>query len=146
MTFKKNLKPAQLMHLRILIIIPLIILISSCSTGKVKFDKNNTTYMTASWYGKDYHGKKTACGETFNMYALTAAHKTLPFGTKLLITNVKNNQSTKVTINDRGPFIHGRDIDLSYEAAKEIDMIRTGIARLKVIYLGIDHYYDKYIK
>ncbi|MBF0472205.1 MAG: septal ring lytic transglycosylase RlpA family protein [Nitrospirae bacterium] len=130
---------------RIIVLFILMILLSSCSKS-VKFDKNNTAYMTASWYGKDYHGKKTASGEIFDMYALTAAHKTLAFGTELQITNEKNNKSTKVTINDRGPFVGGRDLDLSYEAAKEVGMIGCGIARLKVVYLGINHYYDKYIK
>ena len=70
----------------------------------------------ASWYGPGFHGKTTASGERFNMYALTAAHKTLPFGSKVKVTNLSNNKSTTVTINDRGPFVGGRVIDLSKKA------------------------------
>ena len=77
----------------------------------------------ASWYGKKFHGKKTASGERFNMYELTAAHRTLPFGTKVKVTNLENNKSVVVRINDRGPHVKGRIIDLSYAAAKKIDMI-----------------------
>jgi rare lipoprotein A len=142
------IKKRSISGLAIIILLILMILLSSCSTGRkeVKWDSNNTTYMVASWYGKDYQGKKTASGEIFDMYGLTAAHKTLRLGTELLVTNPKNNQSAKVTINDRGPYIRGRDLDLSYQAAKEVGMIGAGIARLRVVYLGINHYYDKYIK
>jgi rare lipoprotein A len=138
---------------RIIILFLIIIILSSCSLGRrsykkqvVPFDPNKDSYMVASWYGKDYHGKKTASGEVFDMYALTAAHKTLPFGTQLEVTNISNNKSARVTINDRGPFIDGRDIDLSYKAASDVGMIGAGIAKLRVVFLGINHYYDKYIK
>ncbi len=90
----------------------------------------------ASWYGPDFHGKKTASGETYNKYAYTAAHKTLPFGTKVRVTNLNNNKSTNVVINDRGPFKSGRIIDLSYSAAKDIDMIGTGTARVRINAVG----------
>ncbi len=82
----------------------------------------------ASWYGADFHGKKTANGETYNMYAYTAAHKTLPFNTYVKVTNLRNGKSTIVRINDRGPFVRNRIIDLSYSAAKEIGMARSGTA------------------
>src|SRR5437870_1728049 len=72
----------------------------------------------ASWYGEDYHGRKTASGETYNMNALTAAHKTLPFDTRVRVTNVQAKKEVVVRINDRGPFVDGRIIDLSKEAAK----------------------------
>ena len=87
---------------------------------------------TASWYGPDFHGKKTASGETYNKYAYTAAHKTLPFGTKIRVTNLSNGKTTNVIINDRGPFKSGRIIDLSYSAAKDIDMVGTGTARVRI--------------
>lgn len=91
---------------------------------------------TASWYGPDFHGKKTASGETYNKYAHTAAHKTLPFGTKVYVTNLNNGLSTTVTINDRGPFKAGRIIDLSYSAAKDINMVGTGTAPVTIRAIG----------
>ena len=91
---------------------------------------------TASWYGKKFHGRKTANGETYNMYAKTAAHKTLPMNTVLLVRNLENGRETVVRINDRGPFVQKRIIDLSYASAKEIGLDRTGIARAEIIALG----------
>jgi rare lipoprotein A len=92
-------------------------------------------YMIASWYGQKFHGKKTANGETYNMYDLTAAHRTLPFETKLKLINEKNNKSVIVRINDRGPVPLERDIDLSYKAAQTLGFADIGICKLKVIYL-----------
>ena len=80
----------------------------------------------ASYYGKKFHGRKTASGERFNMQAMTAAHKTLPFGTKVRVTNPSNGRSVIVRINDRGPYAHGRTIDLSRAAAQEIGIISRG--------------------
>ncbi|MDY6935569.1 MAG: septal ring lytic transglycosylase RlpA family protein [Spirochaetota bacterium] len=80
----------------------------------------------ASWYGRRFHGKITASGERFNMHRLTAAHKTLPFGTAILVKNFDNGKEVKVVVNDRGPYRDGRIIDLSYAAAKEINMITDG--------------------
>ncbi len=90
----------------------------------------------ASFYGAGdgYHGKKTANGETFNKNKLTAAHKTLPFGTIVKVTNLSNGQTVKVRINDRGPFVKGRIIDLSKKAAMKIDMRTKGIAEVKIRY------------
>jgi rare lipoprotein A len=90
----------------------------------------------ASWYGKAFHGKPTSSGEIFDMYKKTAAHKTLPIGTYVTVINLENNESTVVRINDRGPFVKGRIIDLSYGAAKEIHMDGTGLAGVKIIALG----------
>lgn len=75
----------------------------------------------ASWYGPGFHGKLTANGETYNMHAMTAAHKKLPFGTKVKVTNTRNGKSTVVCINDRGPYAKGRVIDLSKKANQTID-------------------------
>lgn len=86
----------------------------------------------ASWYGKKFHGKKTASGERFNMFALTGAHKTLPFNTRVKVTSLSNHKSVKVRINDRGPWTKGRIIDLSYAAAKRIDMIEKGVIKVRV--------------
>ena len=90
----------------------------------------------ASWYGKKFHGRKTANGEIYNMYKRTAAHKTLPFGTYVLVRNLKNNKKTIVRINDRGPFVKNRIIDLSYRAAKDIGLIGPGTAPVELIVLG----------
>ena len=90
----------------------------------------------ASWYGKKFHGRKTSNGETYNMWAKTAAHKTLPMGTMLLVKNLGNDKETLVRINDRGPFVKGRIIDLSLTAAKEIDMVGQGTAQVRITALG----------
>ena len=86
----------------------------------------------ASYYGRRFHGRLTANGERFNMNAMTAAHKTLPFGTRVRVTNPRNGRSVVVRINDRGPFIAGRTIDLSRSAAQRIGMISSGHARVKL--------------
>ena len=91
---------------------------------------------TASWYGPDFHGKQTASGEIYDKYAYTAAHKTLPFGTRVKVTNLDNGLSTTVVINDRGPFKSGRIIDLSYSAAQKISMVGTGTARVRIKAIG----------
>ncbi len=91
---------------------------------------------SASWYGKKFHGRKTANGETYDMYAGTAAHKTLPMGTVLLVRNLDNGRETVVRVNDRGPFVRGRIIDLSYKAAKDVDMIGSGVAKTEIIAMG----------
>ncbi len=87
---------------------------------------------TASFYGARHHGKRTASGEPFNQHGLTAAHRSLPFGTRVKVTNLKNDRSVVVRINDRGPHTRGRLIDLSRAAAQQLDMIRSGTARVRV--------------
>ena len=102
----------------------------SADRSLVEFvDKGN---MKASWYGPGFHGRKTANGEVYDQNSFTAAHKSLKFGTLLKITNLKNNKSVVIRINDRGPYIHGRDLDLSKAAASELGMVRKGVAKLKV--------------
>ena len=86
----------------------------------------------ASFYADKYHGKTTASGETFDMNALTAAHRTLPFGTLVRVTQLDNNRSVTVRINDRGPFIEERVIDLSRAAAEQLQITRAGLAKVKV--------------
>ena len=88
----------------------------------------------ASWYGPGFHGRKTASGERFNQYALTAAHKTLPFGTRLRVTNMKNGSSVIVTVNDRGPYVKSRVLDLSKGAASAIGM--AGVAPVEIVVLS----------
>lgn len=86
----------------------------------------------ASWYGKKFHGRKTASGERYNQNALTAAHKTLPFGTRVRVTNLENKKSVSVIINDRGPFVRGRIIDVSHAAAKKLEMLDSGTAHVRI--------------
>ena len=90
----------------------------------------------ASWYGPDFHSKKTSNGEIYDMYDMTAAHKTLPMNTVVKVENLENGKTIIVRINDRGPFVKGRIIDLSNKAAHEIDMVRRGTAKVKVSVLG----------
>jgi rare lipoprotein A len=86
----------------------------------------------ASYYSDKFHGRKTASGEIFNMYKLTAAHRTLPFGTKLKVTCINTGKSTVVTVTDRGPFHGNRALDLSYGAARAIGIIDQGVAKVKI--------------
>jgi rare lipoprotein A len=86
----------------------------------------------ASWYGAPYHGRPTSSGEIYDQEQLTAAHRTLPFGTWVEVTNLGNQKRVDVRINDRGPFVDGRIIDLSLAAARDIDMVRSGIARVRL--------------
>ncbi|MDE7317446.1 MAG: septal ring lytic transglycosylase RlpA family protein [Helicobacter sp.] len=92
----------------------------------------------ASWYGPDFHGRTTSNGESYNMHAKTAAHKTFPMNTIVKVTNQNNGLSTVVRINDRGPFVEGRVIDLSQTGAQEIDMIKTGTAPVVLEVLGFN--------
>ena len=86
----------------------------------------------ASWYGPGFHGKRTASGEVYDMEDMTAAHKQLPFGTVVRVDNLDNGRRTEVRINDRGPFVDDRIIDLSRAAAREIEMLGTGTARVRI--------------
>ncbi|MBT3728485.1 MAG: septal ring lytic transglycosylase RlpA family protein [Candidatus Marinimicrobia bacterium] len=97
----------------------------------------------ASYYGSKFHKKRTANGEIFNMYKISAAHKTLPLGTKVRVINLKNGKSLTMKINDRGPFAKGRIIDLSYKAAQKLGFVNQGTTkvRIEVIRLGDNKYY-----
>ncbi|MBI3405961.1 MAG: septal ring lytic transglycosylase RlpA family protein [Acidobacteria bacterium] len=90
----------------------------------------------ASWYGPPFHGRKAANGEVYDMYKLTAAHRTLPFNTVVRVTNLKNLKHTDVRITDRGPFVEGRIIDLSLEAARQIDMVGVGTALVRLEFIS----------
>lgn len=90
----------------------------------------------ASWYGAKFHGRRTSNGEVYDMYAVSAAHKTLPMNTHLLVKNLENGREITVRINDRGPFVRGRIIDLSYRAAQELGMVEQGLARVQITALG----------
>ncbi|KAB2878929.1 septal ring lytic transglycosylase RlpA family protein [bacterium] len=137
----------------VLIILTSVILISGCvpqpiyksistpvitRSGEVSEKITESFTGTASYYADKFHGRKTASGETFNMHDLTAAHKTLPFGTIVKVTNLKNDKSVKLKINDRGPFVKDRIIDVSLAAAKELDMLGTGTAEVRVDIVGTE--------
>jgi len=100
----------------------------------------------ASWYGSKFHGRKTSNGEIYNMYAMTAAHKTLPVNTWVKVHNLRNNRKIVVRINDRGPFIRGRIIDLSYTGAKRIGIVSSGTAKVRITALGQATSYSKKTK
>jgi rare lipoprotein A len=89
----------------------------------------------ASWYGEYHHGLPTASGEVFDMAQLTAAHRTLPLGTRLRVTNLENGRTVRVRVNDRGPYVDGRVLDLSHGAARMLDMVERGVApvRLEIV-------------
>ncbi len=108
-----------------------VIFLTSCA-GRNYFRSGNVQKGLASWYGPDFHGKLTSNGEIYNMHALTAAHKTLPFGVYVRVTNLNNGKSVVIRINDRGPFIKGRIIDLSYAAAKKLGLDISGVAPVKI--------------
>lgn len=98
----------------------------------MKSAKGYRSKGVASWYGKKFHGKRTSNGESYDMYAMTAAHKTLPLPSYVRVRNLDNNRSVVVRVNDRGPFLHKRLIDLSYAAAHRLGVIGTGTARVEV--------------
>lgn len=92
--------------------------------------------VVASWYGEDYHGRSMANGRPFNMYADTVAHKDLPLGTRVELENPLTGERVKATITDRGPYVAGRDVDLSYGLAKKLSMVRQGVGKLTMRVLG----------
>jgi rare lipoprotein A len=142
------------------ILLTVIFFLVSCGSSIAYGDYVNTTGMSrkqiesiknhpktqigiASYYGKKFHKKRTANGEIFNMYKVSAAHKSYPLGTKVRVTNLENGKSLKLVINDRGPFVSGRIIDLSYKAARKLGFVNQGTVkvRIDVLRLGDKKYY-----
>ena len=109
-----------------------VLALAACAPGSA-FAAGPTLSGLASWYGPGFHGRRTANGERFNAHALTAAHKTLPLGTRVRVVNKRNGRSVVVRINDRGPYAHGRVIDLSQAAARAIGV--AGVARVSIVRL-----------
>jgi len=109
-------------------------ILSSCSlpVSREPYAPGYIERGIASWYGEEFHGRPTSSGEIYDMHALTAAHKLMPLGTVAKVTNLENGRSVTVKINDRGPFIDDRIIDLSYGSAGAIDMVETGLAPVEV--------------
>ena len=119
-------------YIKLIIISGMMTLLFFCC-ARVTYPPSETIQTgIASWYGPNFHGKATSNREVYDMYDLTAAHKSLPFGTFLVVTNLNNGKSVTVRINDLGPFVKDRIIDLSYAAAKAVDMIDTGTAPVKL--------------
>ena len=118
--------------------VPVTVKENTVNTSFVEYLNRGT--MKASWYGPKFHGRVTANGEIYDQMAFTAAHKSLRFGTLLKLTNKKNGKSVIVRINDRGPYIPGRQLDVSKAVAMELGMIQKGVARLEIeeIKLGTD--------
>ncbi|MEO1085304.1 MAG: septal ring lytic transglycosylase RlpA family protein [Acidobacteriota bacterium] len=128
------------MPIRRLIPVLLCLLLSiACATNR--FDKpriGSTQRGVASWYGEPFHGRATASGEIYDMNLLTAAHRDLPLGTVVDVTNLDNGLEVRVRVNDRGPFVKGRVLDLSYGAARQVQMIGPGTAKvlIEIVSLG----------
>lgn len=120
-----------------------ILILTSCASSRHETYQEPRTAV-ASWYGAEFHGRPTASGERFDMYGLTCAHRELPFGTVLQVTNIKNEKTVRCVVNDRGPFVSGRDLDLSYGAAKEIGLLSTGPVR--IAYVGREQGYAREVK
>ncbi len=133
----------------IIITIGILFVFVSAGPGRAEFTlpiHGKVHYSIASWYGHTFHGKATASGDLFDMHAFTCAHRTFPFGTWLKITNTVNSKSTICVVNDRGPFEAVRDLDVSYAAARVLDMISLGICAVRVEYLGTDSTYARIMK
>jgi rare lipoprotein A len=115
------------------------VVMSGCAgltKGRADLDIGIKERGIASWYGDDFHGWVTASGELYDMHALTAAHRTLPLGTIVRVTNVVNGRHVVIRINDRGPYVNGRILDISYTAAKRLDMLRDGISAIQLEVVG----------
>ncbi|MEB0079453.1 septal ring lytic transglycosylase RlpA family protein [Pseudomonas sp. CCI3.2] len=113
----------------------LLSVLAGCASHDINSRGYNET-GSASFYGAKHQGKRTASGERFDQNSLTAAHRDLPFGTRLLVTNLDNNKTVEVRVNDRGPHTRGRLIDLSRKAAEQLGMLGAGVAQVRVQTLG----------
>ncbi len=114
------------------IVITLCLFASACAQRSIRKSAAIDTEGLASYYGPNLHGKRTASGEIFNQNALTAAHRSAPFGTCMSVTNLENGQDVEVRVNDRGPFVRDRIIDVSKAAAVKLGMIARGVARVRI--------------
>lgn len=129
--------PFPILSIHFLIIAGLLFL-SGCAGAppKASYGLGYREVGFASWYGKDFHGRPTSSGEIYNMFGLSAAHQTLPFGTQLRVTDLETRRSVRVKVNDRGPFVGDRILDLSYGAAKALGITREGTAEVEIEIIG----------
>jgi len=123
-------------EMRILLTALMLIVLTGCATstrdpGEVG-GVVDVTEGLASYYGHQYHGRLTANGETYDENAMTAAHRTLAFGTMIRVTSKANGKTVILRVNDRGPFVDGRIVDLSFQAAKDLDMVRAGVVKVRL--------------
>jgi rare lipoprotein A len=125
----------------VLSMIAIITLSAGCSHMKRIPGPGWVETGTASWYGEDFHGKPTASGEIYNMYGYTAAHKTIPLGSRVRVLNLTNGKEIIVPVNDRGPFVGDRIIDMSYGAAQRLGMVEEGLAKVRIEVLELPRYY-----
>ena len=117
---------------RILVVVGLAVLAGGCAGSAVSTDPGSTQTGMASYYGEEFAGEPTASGETFDPSAMTAAHRTLPFGTQVRVTRLSTGEAITVRVNDRGPWIEGRIIDLARAAAEELNMIEEGVVEVEI--------------
>lgn len=110
----------------------IVLILSFFFTVSSSSSENYPQYGNASWYGGKFHGRTTASGERFNKYEFTAAHRKLPFGTILRVTNMRNGKEVYVKVNDRGPFVKGRILDLSLASAEALHFNRRGVIRVRI--------------
>ncbi|MFQ5900052.1 MAG: septal ring lytic transglycosylase RlpA family protein [Thermodesulfobacteriota bacterium] len=125
------------------------LLLPSCASIKTYTEppiENGIQYGVASWYGDKFHGRPTASGVIYDMYGISAAHKTLPLGTIVRVKNIKNGKEIEVVINDRGPFVDGRILDFSFGAAEKVDMVKDGLTPIRLEIIGRDPSYIKGIE
>ncbi|MDZ4122088.1 MAG: septal ring lytic transglycosylase RlpA family protein [Candidatus Cloacimonadaceae bacterium] len=156
MKYKTNLILAAFLGLQLMIVAP-VIAEAATGIGSEEISQDiadslidslhtqeppGTETMVTTYYSKRFHGRKTASGERYDHYAYTCAHKTLPFDTIIRVTNPANGKSVVVRVNDRGPFPRGRHLDLSYAAAKEIEMVRAGVIKTEVEILP-EYYFEQ---
>lgn len=111
----------------------LLLLAAGCSARRFDRPQGGSVQQgIASWYGEPFHGRQTASGEVYDMHGLSAAHRDLPLGTRVEVTNLENGRRVELVINDRGPFVRGRVLDLSYGAAERLGTVRAGLARVEI--------------
>ncbi len=130
MTFRR--RPSRGWRLRVLVGGLLVVLAASACSRTTVAPRETVQIGIASWYGGEFHGRRTSSGEIFDQNEMTAAHPTLPFGTIVEVTNLENGRAATVRINDRGPFVRGRIIDLSYAAARVLGVVGPGTARVRI--------------
>lgn len=122
---------------RVRAVLTVALALSAAACARLPYaPKGGVEFGIASWYGQEFHGRPTSSREVFNMNDMTAAHRTLPFGTHVMVTNLANDRSVVVRINDRGPFVRGRIVDLSYAAARVLGVVGPGTARVRLETLG----------
>ncbi len=126
----------KIKNLRLLAVIVLALLGVQCASHKNaeshRHDRNPVFEGGASWYGPGFHGRKMANGKRYDMNKMTAAHKTLPFGTRVEVTNLQNNKTVELTITDRGPYIQGRILDVSRQGAEQLGFLKSGTTRVRI--------------